>query len=159
MSGMVHETAVGKTTEWYTPKRIFDALGLKFDLDPCSPGKDIAHWVPAETHYTLLNDGLSKKWHGSVWLNPPYGRSIPEWLSAFIKHGRGVALLFSRTDTRWFHNLATKADCICFVKGKIQFISDKTMSPGGQPGAGSILLACGKAETEALKNSGLGWCA
>ena len=40
-----HEPCIGATDDWYTPRDIFDALGLIFDLDPCSPGP--AHWVPA----------------------------------------------------------------------------------------------------------------
>ena len=40
MSGFVHEAAVGNSVEWYTPKSVFDALGVGFDLDVCSPGLD-----------------------------------------------------------------------------------------------------------------------
>src|SRR5262249_362064 len=32
-----HEQAVGLSDDWYTPPKIFRALGLAFDLDPCSP--------------------------------------------------------------------------------------------------------------------------
>jgi hypothetical protein len=34
----------------------FRALGLVFDLDPCSPGPD--HWMPAKRIYTKADDGL-----------------------------------------------------------------------------------------------------
>ena len=37
-SGFTHESTYNESKEWYTPRRIFDALGLEFDLDPCSPG-------------------------------------------------------------------------------------------------------------------------
>jgi hypothetical protein len=40
-----HEPSVGMSDDWFTPPEIFAALGLRFDLDPCSPGPD--HWVPA----------------------------------------------------------------------------------------------------------------
>jgi len=40
-----------QTVEWYTPPSIFEALGLSFDLDPCSPGKEVVPWIPARTHY------------------------------------------------------------------------------------------------------------
>lgn len=36
--GLTHERPHGgETVEWYTPPAIFDRLGLRFDLDPCSP--------------------------------------------------------------------------------------------------------------------------
>jgi hypothetical protein len=38
MSMAEHENSIGESDEWYTPPEIFDALGLTFDLDPCSPG-------------------------------------------------------------------------------------------------------------------------
>lgn len=31
------------TVEWYTPPYIIDALGGKFDLDPCAPKKRLVH--------------------------------------------------------------------------------------------------------------------
>jgi len=156
MSGMTHETPIGKTDEWYTPKYIFDYLGVEFDLDPCSPGKDIANWIPAKTHYTQLDDGLSKKWHGKVWLNPPYGRSMPEWLSKLADHGNGIALVFSRTETRWFHKFIPKADAICFLDKKIHFVRSDTMCKGGSPGCGSLLIAYGKENAKILQQSQLG---
>ena len=54
--------------DWYTRPAIFDALGLTFDLDPCSPGPD--HWVPARRIYTKQDDGLRQPWHGLVFMNP-----------------------------------------------------------------------------------------
>ena len=57
MSGFVHETAVSGSVEWFTPAWVFDALGAKFDLDPCTPGIEHTH-VPAAHGYTLpANDG------------------------------------------------------------------------------------------------------
>ena len=52
MSGFVHEAAVSNSVEWYTPKSVFDALGVGFDLDVCSPGLDKT-WVPAERALTI----------------------------------------------------------------------------------------------------------
>jgi len=58
-----HEPCIGATDDWYTPPNIFDALGLIFDLDPCSPGP--AHWVPARKIYTKEDDGLVQPWSGN----------------------------------------------------------------------------------------------
>lgn len=45
----------GNSVEWYTPPEIFDALGLRFDLDPAAPPGGVP-WVPATRH--LSKDGL-----------------------------------------------------------------------------------------------------
>lgn len=154
--GLVHERA-GGPTEWYTPPHIFAALKIHFDLDPCSPGPRVVPWIPASRHYTQADDGLLRPWSGRVWLNPPYGRGIDRWLERFAQHRNGIALIFARTDTQWFHRFAVQADALCFTRGRIPF-----MSPGAStetssgPGCGSLLLAYGSDCAEALRRSGLG---
>ena len=58
MSGFAHESTHNISVEWYTPPEIFTALGLAFDLDPCSPGPGKS-FVPARRHYTVADDGLA----------------------------------------------------------------------------------------------------
>lgn len=162
--GFTHESTYNESKEWYTPKYIFDALGLTFDLDPCSPGIDVVPWVPARQHITPAENGRNAPWHGSVWMNPPYGSDTPKWMEHLAVHGNGIALVFSRTDTQWFHRYIPKADAICFIKGRVQFVpADKawdysmgTYKPVGGCGAGSMLVAYGAANAGALLRSNLG---
>lgn len=154
--GFTHESTCNETCQWYTPRFVFDRLGAQFDLDPCSPGKKIVPWIPAKKHFTAKDDGLLLRWQGRVWLNPPYGQETPRWLKKLANHGNGIALVFARTDTRWFHEYATKASLICFMAGRISFIkSDGTK--GATPGCGSMLLAYGNECAEILTKSQLGW--
>ena len=145
-----------ETVEWYTPPYIFEALGLRFDMDVCSPGRDIVPWVPADVVLTKAEDGLVMPWHGTVWMNPPYGGETPKWIRKLSEHGDGIALVFSRTDTNWFHDFAAIADAICFIKGRVYFVSGKTGVPAGRSACGSMLLAFGGKATAALEASGLG---
>jgi hypothetical protein len=164
--GFSHESSKNKTVEWYTPKHVFDAIGIEFDLDPCSPGKDIVPWVPAKKCFTIADDGLMLPWSGNVWMNPPYGKNTPIWLERLALHGTGIALLFARTDAKWFHKFVSIADAICFVKGRMIFIHEKNAiayakgefdrDPTERPGAGSMLIAYGKENAQALRKSGLG---
>jgi hypothetical protein len=154
-SGLVHESPVNATVEWYTPPWVFDALGLEFDLDPCSGPGDL---VPARRKIRLPDDGLAAEWSGRVWLNPPYGPHTPVWLSRLADHGDGIALVFSRTDTAWFHESAARADVACFMRGRVRFLRDGGEASGA-PGAGSVLLAYGETCAAALLEAGLGLCA
>ena len=145
------------TTAWYTPPWLFEALKIEFDLDPCSPGALVVPWIPARTHYTQAEDGLTQPWHGRVWLNPPYGPGLDRWLQRFCAHRNGIALVFARTDTQWFHTYAVRADAVCFTRGRISFVSPATPSDNcGGPGYGSVLLAHGNEYVESLRHSGLG---
>jgi len=155
--GFTHESTHNESIEWYTPPGIFKALRLEFDLDPASPGAARVPWLPAKKHLTAAEDGLKTPWEGRVWLNPPYGSETTVWMEKFVAHHNGVMLVFSRTDTWWFHNLAVKADALCFVKGRIKFVASNGEVGKSGSGAGSLLLACGSECVEALRNSGLGF--
>lgn len=165
MKGFTHESTYNESKEWYTPREIFKALNIDFDLDPCSPGQDIVRWIPAQIHYTIREDGLTAKWFGNVFMNPPYGSDTPKWMHRLSKHGNGIALVFARPDTRWFHEYVPLADAICFIKGRIHFVpaekaifyADGIYRPKGGCGAASMLVAFGKENAEALFKSNLGF--
>jgi hypothetical protein len=163
-TGFTHESTHNESKEWYTPREIFNAIGLQFDLDPCSPGANIVPWVPADIHYTIKEDGLILPWIGNVFMNPPYGSDTPAWFKRLTEHRQGVGLIFARTDTAWFHNYVPLADAICFIRGRVQFVeADKAAEyaanlylPKGGCGASSMLVAFGEKCANAVMNSGLG---
>ncbi|HNX27301.1 MAG TPA: DNA N-6-adenine-methyltransferase [Phycisphaerae bacterium] len=150
LHGFTHENPVPGTCEWFTPPWLFEAMDIEFDLDPASPGKAAVPWIPAREHFTLNENGLVQPWHGNVWLNPPYGRQTPVWLKKILSHGRGIALVFARTDTRWFHETAVNFDAICFLRKRINFIRHDG-SEGSSPGCGSMLLVCGRDNVKAVR--------
>lgn len=150
-----HEPCIGATDDWYTPFEIFDALGMIFDLDPCSPG--CGHWVPARTIYTKFDDGLSKPWMGSVFMNPPFGGRnghVP-WLTKFFDHGDGVAVVRAYTSSAWWHEHMPRAEMILFPRGKTKFIRPDG-SVGGSPGHGVVLIGMGEYPCNRLASSRLG---
>lgn len=156
MGGALHDPE-RRSIEWFTPPRIFDALGLAFDLDPCAP-KGGVPWIPARRHYSIEDDGLAQEWHGRVWMNPPYGREAGVWARKLAAHGDGIALVFARTDSAWFQAVARQADAICLVAGRLSFIPGTAgqMEKGHNAAAASALLAYGSECASALHRSGLG---
>lgn len=150
-----------KNFEWYTPPEIFEALNVEFDLDPCSPGEGKS-FVPARKHLTEVEDGLATAWGDDdfVFCNPPYGSKTAVWLEKLAHHpGGGIALVFNRLDTKWFHKIFPKVSAICFLEGRIRFyrggITPDCQSQSS-PGAGSILIAFGGRAVEVLEKSNLG---
>lgn len=156
MSARYDKLAIGSSVEWYTPPEIFAALGLRFDLDPCAPPGGLP-WIPAAAFYSRDDDGLAQSWHGRVWLNPPYGRGIEQWMRRLAAHGDGIALVHRRTDTVWWREAIGAASAVCFVAGRVRFVRGATMSAVG-PGSPtpSALIGYGLVCATALAASGLG---
>ena len=150
--------ADSKSFEWYTPGFIFEALGLRFDLDPCSPGPGKS-FVPADHHYSLPQDGLALPWEGVVWCNPPYGPvSTGVWLRKLAAHGTGIGLVPATMETRASQAAIAQADMICFIPRRIKFFKGSLTTPGGSPPTGSMLVAFGPKCAAAVRASGLGAC-
>lgn len=147
----LHEQSVGKTSEWYTPKYVFDALGCTFTMDVASPNPPV-RWVPTSRH--LWERSLEQTWDGFVWMNPPFGgrNGLEPWLEKFYAHENGVALVPDRTSAPWWQRFAPSADLILFVAKKIKFI-DASGNPGRSPAQGTCLLALGAEGKRALRNA------
>lgn len=165
---------IGDTTTWLTPLDFVHKLG-KFDLDPCGFA---GHWTAKHLLFpgaqVSCDDGLKYKWYGRVWLNPPYGRGMDEWLTKLADHGNGIALVFARTDTNLFHDI--NPDLTFFLKGRIKFLSPfkrddkgkiilhprtekpillKVPEESTNAGHGSMLLAWGQRNVKAILKSGI----
>lgn len=158
---MSHESTKAVSHEWYTPPRVFAALGLEFDLDPCAPPLPLAPWIPARRRLSLPVDGLGESWCGRVWLNPPYGRESARWVGRLADHGDGIALVFTRVDTPWAQSALEISDAVCFVRGRIDFLAGPGAPLGrsdkrSRAGAPSMLLAFGATCATAVNKSGLG---
>lgn len=157
MSGMFGEGTARlghKSVEWYTPKWVFDELGIEFDLDPASP-HDHETFVPAKIKLTIFDDGLSKPWHGRVWLNPPYGKNTPFWMQRMTAHNNGIALVFSRTDADWCQKAMEHSSAMLFLAGRVAFEpGHENKHKASRSGAGTLMLAYGSECAEALKKMG-----
>lgn len=152
-----HENTTGETDEWYTPPDLLEAIGAEFDLDPCSPSRD--HWVPAKRVFTKEDDGLNQDWGDDyVFMNPPFGgrNGHLTWLSKFLDHGNGIAIVRAYTSAGWFHDQAICADAFLFPRGKTKFVRPDG-SIGKQPGHGIVLIAMGDRAKTDLLNADIGW--
>jgi ParB family chromosome partitioning protein len=137
--------------EWYTPAAYIEAARAVMggiDTDPASCAQANAT-VKADKYYDSKADGLTKKWHGRVFMNPPYAQPL------IANFARAVAAKFSNkeiteaivlvnnaTETEWFHEMIKHASAVCFPNGRIRFVN-KEGKPGGAPLQGQAVLYFG----------------
>lgn len=146
------------SNEWYTPEKYIQAalrtMG-SIDLDPASCWKANLI-VQASAYFTIEDNGLSKRWYGNVWLNPPYGIGMDragkmrssqsiwsEYMIEQFEHfniDQAIMLINAQTPEQWFKPLWNYP--ICFTDHRIKFISsDGTKN---QPTHGNAFVYFGK---------------
>lgn len=137
------------TDEWYTPKWLIAQLG-HFDLDPCAP---FSEFYTADKCYTKHHNGLALPWFGRCFVNPPYRNPIVgQFITRLAEHGNGIALVFNRMDTALWHDVIfPTADAMLIIKGRLKFF-DQNGIEGNSAGCGSVLVAWGKDNVDALSS-------
>jgi phage N-6-adenine-methyltransferase len=118
------------TDLWATPQDFFDRQNAiyAFTLDVCATADN----AKCAKFYTEADDGLSQPWTGTCWMNPPYGRTIGQWMKkaygSSLTGATVVCLVPARTDTRWWHDYAMKGR-IEFIRGRLKFGNAKNSAP------------------------------
>lgn len=148
---MPHVSHNSGNNEWYTPPEYIEAarsvLGA-IDLDPASSVK-ANEIVKARRFYTTEDDGLTKRWRGKVWMNPPYAADlIGKFTSKLCEHVRSsdiseaIVLVNNATEAEWFEDMAALASTILFTFRRVKFLDDD-LNPRGAPLQGQSLLYFG----------------
>lgn len=152
--------------EWYTPPEYIAAAREvvgEIDLDPAS--SEIANSViKARRFYSIDDDGLSKKWRGRVWMNPPYAAGlIDQFTSKLCKHvaagdiTEAIVLVNNATEAAWFEEMADTAETVMFTFSRVKFL-DSDLNPRGTPLQGQAILYFGPNYKKFIKAfSSLAW--
>jgi len=130
-----------ESNEWGTPRGLFDWLNTKhnFTLDAAASWENFK----CTMFYSREMDALKQDWlkdsnGGSVFLNPPYGRLIGEFIKKAyeesIKGCNVVCLIPARTDTKFWHHYCQKGE-VTFIKGRLKFVKDEITAPAPFPSA------------------------
>lgn len=153
----ISETSDYASDEYYTPPEYIESarkvLGGTIDLDPASC--DLAQeTVRATTYYTEKDDGLSKEWAGTTFMNPPYSKIITRFVEKFYLTFEaraipsGIVLVHNCTDTRWCQDMLHRFD-VCFTDGRIPFLhwdpAKKKLVPAKSPRQGQAFFYAGQA--------------
>jgi ParB family chromosome partitioning protein len=138
--------------DWHSPADIVAAaravLG-QIDLDPASCAEANAI-VQAKRFYTIKDDGLRQAWKGTIWLNPPYGKSAPKFVEKLAVEYRSGAvtaacllLALHHMTSRWFGVLAEFTPSACLPAGRLVFTNSQTDRRRSAPRHSSVILGIG----------------
>lgn len=132
--------------DWRTPRHLFNKYHriFKFNVDGAADATSYLtndFWMgPGSSVPDALSFDWSKLFAGSarVWLNPPYSKVKAFVAKAAEEATRGVltvALLPSRTDTRWFHDhIYQKPNVrIEFLRGRVKFEDEAGQASNSAP--------------------------
>ncbi len=120
--------------DWQTPDEVL-AIVRKVGaiaLDPCTVDDNPTGAVVV---YTPADDGLRQSWatdFGIVFVNPPYGRELPEWVVKAIAESRRCCIVMltpARPDTRWGQALMKHSVAQCWWRGRIKFRGAQHAAP------------------------------
>ena len=127
---------------WTTPREFFDELNKEFNfgLDAAALQNSTLvpdNWYGPDHPDPAARDALRIDWnHNSrgrpIWLNPPYGRVIKDWMRKAneVASGGGtvVCLVPARTDTQWWWESVIMHE-VRFIKGRLKFGGQKNSAP------------------------------
>lgn len=141
---MTHKNREQGSDEYATPPSLWRPLSRAVDGFDVDPASGVESTPIAETRYTREDNGLSRAWHGDVWLNPPFGDAPSTgtsqretWLEKARQEARRDAvrsvtvLLPVDTSTRWFHTHVVDAPVLCLMgPGRMEFEGEKPEETG-----------------------------
>lgn len=127
---------------WSTPRDFFTRINNEFyfSLDAAALSNTTLvpdNWYGPDHPDETRRDAFKRNWTtdsngGQVWLNPPYGRVIGEWMAKANKEAKMgsivVCLVPARTDTNWWHNYCIQHE-VRFIRGRLKFGDGKGSAP------------------------------
>jgi hypothetical protein len=134
--------------EWYTPRWIFDALGLEFEMDVCSPINTKYSTVPAKQRFNIKTNGLTQDWSGLIWCNPPYSEPEP-WAEKMIKHNNGIFLTSIPMNALWASKVWSSCGGLRFFQSIVFVRPDGSEE---RPALWLQIAAFGEQATQALRD-------
>lgn len=126
---------------WSTPISFFNKVSKEFiftlDAAALQSSALCSKWYGPNHPEEKRRDAFSQDWHqdaddGAIWLNPPYGKTIKEWMKKADEESKKgatvVCLVPSRTDTAWFHDYCIHHE-VRYIRGRLKFGNAKNAAP------------------------------
>ncbi|WP_375210610.1 DNA N-6-adenine-methyltransferase [Hyphococcus sp.] len=129
---------------YYTPPEFVENVRSLFgaiDTDPasCAAANRV---IKAKHFYSEDKNGLTRKWSGAVYVNPPFSKTkFPAFVDKTISEyeaGNASEIVFLApvwSETKSFQRLMESASAVLFIRGRLNFWNEKSetgRAPFGQ---------------------------
>jgi len=137
-----------KDMSWRTPPELFNHLNREFHfgLDAAASNENtLCDYYLPEKEDALNTDWSRLTFHGnSVWLNPPYGRTVHKWVKKAYQESRKgltvVLLIMACTETKWWGEYVWKADEVRLIQGRLRFLDSSGKPQNAAPKGSAIVV-------------------
>jgi len=111
--------------EYGTPKIIMEKIKMKYNVNPkldvCASKEN----TKCINFFSNEDDALTQQWQHDFFMNPPYSR-VKEFMKyaygQHLKHNvTGTVLVYSKTDTKWWHEFVEEKAEVHFIPRRIHF--------------------------------------
>lgn len=127
-------TITGATmdTTWQTPPELYglaaEYFGGRIPFDAATTDANPTNAVECATPE---DDGLEMTWPDRVWVNPPYGRELKDWLGKIaFEASQGTEVIAILPAARWeqlyFQQALYLANCVTWIRKRVRFIRAST---------------------------------
>lgn len=117
---------LNKKDDWETPPDTFEwacrVTGIDPVLDVCATAEN----TKCGKYYTVEDNALRQDWKDAFWMNPPYS-NVDMWIRKAVEESNlwgthGLALVFAKVDTKWFHDVIYPVHELYFPRGRVKFL-------------------------------------
>lgn len=133
--------------DWATPQAFLDWLEEEHGWTPDLDAAAADETAKAPRWFTEEDNGLLQPWAGDVWLNPPFGNALPNWLDKCANEierdevNSIFCLIPARTDTKWFHEkVMPHAYIVYLIKGRFTFGHESSVKGANAPFPNMLVL-------------------
>ena len=117
---------------WETPPELFGLAAAYWGGQiPFDAATTQENPTGALAFATPEDDGLAMAWPGQVWVNPPYGRELRDWLNKVAEEAmNGVEIISllpaARWEQRYFQDALYLANAVTWIRKRVRFIRPDT---------------------------------
>jgi len=121
-----HLQSIKVHDEWETPQELFDKACSDYQIWPKWDVCANAENTKCLNHFCKLQNAFYQEWRQDFFMNPPYS-DIKRWMQkAWSQHKlylvNGIALVYAKTDTQWWHQYVEDKAEVHFIKGRVKFL-------------------------------------